>query len=569
MTSIRYLYSGGLGWGCNPRYIGMVNTVPFAKNSASSMEQDRIIAAIDLGTNSLHMVIVRIQPALPAFTIIAREKETVRLGDRCLETGDLKQPVMKRAIAALRRFQEIAKSLNAETTIAVATSAVREAPNGRDFLAQIEEQLDLAVSLISGQEEARRIYLGVLSGMEFNNQPHIIIDIGGGSTELILGDGHEPRSLSSTKVGAVRLTAEFVTTDPISTPEFQYLQAFVRGTLERSVDELRAQLLPGELPRLVGTAGTIETLATINAREKLGMVPNPLTGYQLSLKDLRELVSRLRKLSYSERLAIPGMSDRRSEIILAGALILQEAMTLLGMESLTICERSLREGVIVDWMLTHGLIEDRLRYQSSVRERSTFKIAQKYQVNLEASERVATFALSLFDQTQGILHNWGVEERELLWAAGILHNCGLHISHSSHHKHSYYLIRNSELLGYTETEIEVIANLARYHRKSAPKKKHDNYRNLPTKRYRQMVSQLSALLRLAVALDRRQIGAVERVNCEYSQEFQELHLWLQPANPDDECILERWSLDYKKDVFEAEYGVKLVATLLSVPVIAN
>ena len=276
----------------------------------------------------------------------------------------------------------------------MATSAVREAPNGRDFLKQVAEELDLNVSLISGQEEARRIYLGVLSGMEFNNESQVIIDIGGGSTELILGDSSEPRCLTSTKIGAVRLTGQFVKTDPISREEFAYLQAYIRISLERPIDELRSQFYAGEPLRLIGTAGTIETLAAINAREKLGTVPSPLAGYQLSLKDLRDLVNRFRKLSYSERLAIPGMSDKRAEIILAGSLILQEAMTLLGIESLTVCDRSLREGVIVDWMLAHGLIENRLRYQGSIRQRSILQMANKYQVNLKQSEKTAAFALN-------------------------------------------------------------------------------------------------------------------------------------------------------------------------------
>jgi exopolyphosphatase/guanosine-5'-triphosphate,3'-diphosphate pyrophosphatase len=263
------------------------------------------------------------------------------------------------------------------------------------------------------------------------------------------------------------------------------------------------------------------------------------------------------------------MSDRRSEIIVAGALILLEAMTLLGVESLMIGERALREGVIVDWMLTHGLIEDRLRYQDSVRQRSVLKIAQKYQVNLEYSDRVANLALSLFNQTKGHLHNWGTEERELLWAAAILHNCGLYVSHSAHHKHSYYLIRNGELLGFAEAEIEVIANLARYHRKNAPKKKHESYSNLPSKKHRQLVNQLSAILRIAVTLDRRQIGAIQRVRCEYRRDVRELHLRLQASRPDDDCALELWSLDYEKGVFEAEYAVKLVATLESVAVVVS
>ena len=529
-------------------------------NSLASAESNRIIAAIDMGTNSFHMVVARIDPKLPAFTIIAREKDTVRLGDCDAKTGCLKPEVMVRAIATLGRFLDIAKTFNAEQTIAVATSAVREAPNGRDFLKQVAEELALNVSLISGQEEARRIYLGVLSGMEFNNESQVIIDIGGGSTELILGDSSEPRCLTSTKIGAVRLTGQFVKTDPISREEFAYLQAYIRISLERPIDELRSQLNAGEPLRLIGTAGTIETLAAINAREKLGTVPSPLAGYQLSLKDLRDLVNRFRKLSYSERLAIPGMSDKRAEIILAGSLILESAMTLLGIESLTVCDRSLREGVIVDWMLAHGLIEDRLRYQGSIRQRSILHMADKYQVNLEQSERTAAFALNLFDQTQGILHNWGTEERELLWAAAILHNCGLYVSHSAHHKHSYYLIRNGELLGYTETEIEVIANLARYHRKNPPKKKHDNFVIL-AKKYREVVSKLHPFLRLAVALDRRQIGAISGFKCEHRPEVREFHLRLQPLNPSDDCALELWSLDYKKPSFEDEYNLKLVATL--------
>jgi len=465
-----------------------------------------------------------------------------------------------RATAALKRCQSIAQSLNAEEIVAVATSAVREAPNGRSFLEQIETDLGLVINLISGQEEARRIYLGVLSGMEFNFQPHIIIDIGGGSTELILGDGHEPRTLSSTKIGAVRLTRELISTDPISNSEFHYLQAYVRGTLERSTDELKSYLHFDETPRLVGTSGTIEALAALHARERLGIVPTPLHGYELPLRDLQEIINRLRRLSLSDRAALPDMSERRAEIILAGAVILQEAMLLVGAESVVICERSLREGVIVDWMLTHGLIEDRLRFQGSVRERSVIRAAQKYQVNLDYSERVASFALSLFDQTQGKLHGWGNEERELLWAAAMLHNCGHFVNHSAHHKHSYYLIRHSDLLGYTEVEIETIANLARYHRKSSPKKKHESYRNIGSKRYRRIVDQLHTMLRLAVALDRRQIGAVQRIYCEYCPEQETLFLRVQAAHHDD-CALELWSLNLKKDSFESEFCLKLVPIL--------
>ncbi len=526
-----------------------------------NVESERIVAAIDLGTNSVHMVIVRIEPSLPSFSIIGKEKETVRLGDRDIDTGNLKLKIMERTVNALKRFQEIAKNLDAEAVIAVATSAIREAPNGREFLYRIKRELNLDVDLISGQEEARRIYLGVLSGMEFNNEAHTIIDIGGGSTELILGDSHEERCLNSTKVGAVRLTSELITTDPISDQEFNYLKAYARGMLERPVEEVLSNVNIGEQIRLVGTSGTIETLANIHAKETSDSTPSTLNGYSFSLEDLRELVSRLRKMTNSERGEIPAMPEKRSEVILAGAVILQEAMTLLGVESITTCERALREGVIVDWMLAHDLIDNRLRFQSTVRQRSVEKIAKKYDVDLEYSERIATLALSLFDQTKGHLHEWGNQERFLLWAAAVLHNCGHYISHSSHHKHSYYLIRNSGLLGYNETEIEIIANLARYHRKSQPKKKHENFQNLATKEHKLVVEQLSPLLRLATSLDRRQIGAVSKIECDYREDDEELYLKVIPHRVDDDCAIELWSLSYSKLIFEEVFGVQLIASL--------
>jgi exopolyphosphatase/guanosine-5'-triphosphate,3'-diphosphate pyrophosphatase len=526
-----------------------------------NVESERIIAAIDLGTNSVHMVIVRLEPQIPSFSIIGKEKETVRLGDRDIETGNLKLKVMERTVNALKRFQEIAKNLNAEAIIAVATSAIREAPNGREFLYRIKRELNLDVDLISGQEEARRIYLGVLSGMEFNNEPHTIIDIGGGSTELILGDSHEERCLNSSKVGAVRLTSELITNDPISDQEFNYLKAYARGMLERAVEEVLSNVNFGEQIRLLGTSGTIETLANIHAKERSDSTPSTLNGYSFSLKDLRELVSRLRKMTNSERSEIPAMPEKRSEVILAGAVILQEAMSLLGVESITTCERALREGVIVDWMLAHDLIENRLRFQSTIRQRSVLKIAKKYHADLEYSERIARLALSLFDQTKGHLHEWGNQERFLLWAASELHNCGHYINHSSHHKHSYYLIRNSGLLGYNETEIEIIANLARYHRKSQPKKKHENFQNLAAKEHKLVVEQLSPMLRLATSLDRRQIGAISRIECDYRKDDKELHLKVIPHRLDDDCAVELWSLSYSKLIFEEVFGVKLVASL--------
>ncbi|MEO0457468.1 MAG: Ppx/GppA phosphatase family protein [Cyanobacteria bacterium P01_A01_bin.114] len=545
----------------------MVNTVaPRALSRQPSLVsasplRDRTLAAIDVGTNSVHMVVVKIQPQFPTFTIIGREKDTTRLGNFCEKTGNLTDEAMDRCVAALQRCLQIAQSLNAEDTIAVATSAIREAKNGQRFIERVKAELGLAINLISGPEEARRIYLGVLSSMELQGQPHGIIDIGGGSTELILGTGDQPRFLSSTKVGAVRLNAKLITTNPISHDEFIRLQAYVRGMIEPSADDLKRGLEPGESLQLIGTSGTIETLATLCAVERLGAVPDPLNGFEMTYKELSHWVDRLRRMRYAERLNLPEMSERRAEIIVPGAVILQETMKLLEVDKITICEAALREGVVVDWMLAHGLIEDRMQYQQSIRERSVVTTAQKYRVNMPHCERVAQFAQTLFNQTQGVLHQWSDSEREYLWAAAILHNCGHYISHSAHHKHSYYLIRNGELLGFTERELELIANIARYHRKSAPKKKHESYRDLPTKRDRERVDQLSAILRVAVALDRRRMGTIKDIQVKFNESKRQLTLNIVPAHPNENCDLELWNLDFKKACFEDEFKVKLSAEL--------
>ncbi len=531
-------------------------------NTVGKHSQQRpILAAIDIGTNSLHMVVVEIKPELPAFSVIAREKDTVRLGDRDPLTGNLNAAIMEKAIAALGRYQTIALSLGAQEVIAVATSATREAPNGREFIDMIDRALGLKVDLISGVEEARRIYLGVLSGLEFDNIPRISIDIGGGSTEMILGDSEEPRTLSSTKIGAVRLSSELVTTDPISDQEFSYLQAYICGQLERSIEEIKANLKPGELPQMVGTSGTIETACMIVGREKTGVLPSRLHGFQLQRKDVEQLVQKMRRLNVTERSQIPGLSERRAEIILPGLLVLLHAMTALKMESLLLCERSLREGVIVDWMLAHGLVEDRLRYQSSIKERSTLKIADKYGVDIRHGQKVAELAVEIFNYMLAEkLHSHPPDACRYLWSAAILHNSGHFVSHSAHHKHSYYLIRYGELLGYNELEIEIIANLARYHRKTMPKKKHEGYQTL-SRENKLLVSQLGAILRVAIALDRRTIGAVKEIKCDFQPAIRTLNLQLTPTTAGDDCQLELWSLDFKKSWFEQEFDVKLMAQI--------
>ncbi|MEM8504695.1 MAG: Ppx/GppA phosphatase family protein [Cyanobacteria bacterium P01_D01_bin.1] len=532
----------------------------------NSDRSDLVIVAIDIGTNSIHMVVVKIDATLPSFNIIGKEKDTVRLGDFCEETDSLTEEAMARGIASLKRCLQIAESFQADDVVAVATSAVREASNGQVFIERVKAETGLAINLISGNEEARRIYLGVISTMELKGNPHVIVDIGGGSTEIIAGRGGAHDFLSSSKVGAVRLSARFVSTDPISKKEFEYLRAYVRGVLEPTVDALKAKLkrtLAGTehetTPlQMIGTSGTIECLAVLAATDKTGVTPDPLNGYVLTYDELNSWTDQLRKMSYEERLTLPGMSDRRAEIIVPGSVILRTVMELLKIPQLQICERALREGVVVDWMLINGLIEDRMAFQESVRDRSVRKLANKYRAN---GDTVSEFAIQLFDQTKGILHDLGPLAREYLWAAAMLHNSGHYINHSAHHKHSYYLIRNGGLIGFTETEVEIIGNIARYHRKSQPKRRHDNYNNLPGKYERKLVDQLGAMLRVAVALDRARSHAIATVSATFNSRSKTLTLQLTPYDLGNECELELWNIDYKKAWFEEVFEVALEAAV--------
>ena len=249
--------------------------------------------------------------------------------------------------------------------------------------------------------------------MDFSGEVHAVIDIGGGSTEIILGDSKDIRFLSSTKVGAVRLTRDFVTSDPINNNDFLRLQGYVEGMLERPVDEFNQALKSGEKPMLIGTSGTAETLAMIHAQNAKKTEPLTLNGYQISRDDIEVILNKLVKMDYEERVSIGGMSERRAEIIIAGITIMLKAMKMLNIDTLTVCERALREGIIVDWMLQHGYIENRLAYQSEVRSRNIYKIAHKYHVDIPHAERIAKFALQIFDSTYKELHCWGEDEREI------------------------------------------------------------------------------------------------------------------------------------------------------------
>jgi len=247
-----------------------------------------------------------------------------------------------------------------------------------------------------------------------------------------------------------------------------------------------------------------------------------------------------------QRRQLGAINDRRAEIIVPGSLILQTAMAMLGVRELVVCERALREGLIVDWMLRNGLLGDRFAFQSTIRERTVLHLARSYGVDLPRAERVAGYALSLYDQGRGLLHDDAGEGRLLLWAAALLHACGKHINTAAYHKHTWYLIRHGELLGYSQAEHLMVAAIARYHRRSLPKKRHEAWQLIEGREQRRTVASMALLLRLAAALDRRPeslLAGLRLARCSAAGFTIELQPLLPEASAEPaDLSLERWSL---------------------------
>ncbi|KKZ09927.1 MAG: exopolyphosphatase [Candidatus Synechococcus spongiarum 15L] len=523
-------------------------------HGALPLSREVRVAAVDIGTNSVHMVLAAVDQQLRSFSVLTTEKTPVRLGERDPETGDLTSQAMERAMQALNHCRQLADSHGSHAVVGVATSAVREAGNGREFLALVEQKLGFQVDLVDGREEARLIYLGVLSAMDFAGAPHLILDIGGGSTELILADSHDTRSLSSLRVGAVRLAQDFGFYGALTTERVQFLKTFIQGMLEPAVCKVQQRLAVGESPVLVCTSGTAMAIGSLLAL-RLGTTSRSLNGLRFGLGHVQELMQELVTLDVEQCRRLPGLSERRADIIVTGGLILETAMELLNTQEMVLCKRALREGLIVNWMLHHNLIVDRFAYQSNIRRRTILHQAQKYGVDRERAERVARHALLLFEACRHDLDPVTAEARELLWGAAMLHACGRHISSvGGYHKHSWYLVRHCTLLGYSESEHLILAALVRYHRRSSPRKRHEAWLSLQDAGQQRCVQQLSPLLRIAVALDRRPQAVVERLDVVLTARTMTVRLTPFPgANISLEC----WSLDNCRTEIEPALGRKL------------
>ncbi len=536
-------------------WISVPNKVPTAATAAVTLRPEKRasphglrVAAIDIGTNSLHMVVVEVTDQL-SFRVLASEKDMTQLGSEALVEHHLSRAAMEHSLDALSRYQLIATRLECDVVLAYATSAVRESDNGGDFVSLVRQKLHLPIQVISAEEEARLIYLAVRQAVDLSpdGNPALIVDIGGGSCEIIVGTNERGMMLQSRKLGASRLTQQFIKHDPPTKNELESLEEYIDKTLKPLLK--RAQELGAK--RVIGTSGTMENLAAMCHQRYGEESQRQRLLTEMRREDFKDICKLLRRGKLDERREIPGLDPGRAGQIIAGAAVVDFIFDKIDAPMIEVCDRAMREGMIIDYMQTHW---PKIRLSVQIRDprkRSVIELGRRCNFDERHANKVAVIALRLFDEMAGI-HKLDGDARELLEYAALLHDIGWHIGHSGHHKHSWYLIKNGDLEGFSPHEIDIMANVARYHRKSLPKKNHEAYMALNDSE-RELVCQLAAILRIADGLDRGHYSNVtdlkvicRRANCSV----------IVTTHSDPE--LELWGAAHKTDLFERVYDRQVI-----------
>jgi exopolyphosphatase/guanosine-5'-triphosphate,3'-diphosphate pyrophosphatase len=454
------------------------------------------LAAIDIGTNSIHMVIAEATHA-DTFTVLDREREVVQVGRGSFDAGRLHADAMQRTADALARFAQLARRHSVDRILCTATAAVREAKNGGDFLKLARRASGVAPRVIPSEEEGRLIHLAVQAALKLPEQPALIVDIGGGSVQLVHVIGAQLLKVVAVPLGALRLTETQVDHDPPTDDELEQLRRTVRKQLRRALDELG-----GPAPVTVyGSSGSIHALAEL---AHIGLYDRELTqlnGHVLELDVLADLTRTLERMSQEERAALPGIDEMRAEILVPGAIVLEQVLRLADAKAITLSDYGVREGLVMDWLGRHARELSSMEAESDVRMRSVLGLLGRFDASGKHARHVASLSLQLFDELAQ-WHGCAAQEREWLHFAALLHDLGSTIAYDGHAQHSAYIIRNGGLRGLTADEIEIVSLVARYHGGARPRKRRDETFAALRKRTRRTVRWLSAILRVAEGFDR-------------------------------------------------------------------
>ncbi|MGA3352099.1 MAG: Ppx/GppA phosphatase family protein [Acidimicrobiales bacterium] len=509
------------------------------------------IAALDLGSNSFHLVVVETRPD-GSFLPLAREKEMLRLGDIVAREGRLPEAAIEAAIDTVRRFRTIADVQRCDEIVAMATAAMREASNGPEAAERIEAATGVRIEVVSGIREAQLIFDAVRASVLIDPSPALCADLGGGSLELSVGDRFGLTYATSLHLGVGRLTTEHVRTDPPSKKD----RARLKDQISRSLEVVLEDILACAPKLLVGTSGTLCALARAVAARRDGVVPTSVNQLTVTSRELDALSEIIYELPSWERARLPGIDARRAELLPAGAAVAEVLMERTGMRELTVSEWGLREGIIISTIARHDRVElsDDPR---AIRRASVMSLCARSRWPEAHSRQVARLAVELFDSTLG-LHGLDSEDRELLELAALLHDIGELVSRDGHARHTAYLIENGDLRGFSPIEIQMLSCLGRYHVRGRPRESFQAWESLERKD-RERVNKMLSLLRIADGLDASHDSVISHLGAELSGVAVEV---VVSARGDAE--LERWMLQRKKalfqELFERPISLEVVPT---------
>ena len=462
------------------------------------------IAAIDIGTNSIHMVIAEARGS-SAFDVVDREREVTQIGRGSFAAGRLRRDAIQRTIEALTRFARLARRHQVDRILCTATAAVREARNGGEFLKAARAASGVSPRVIPTDEEGRLIYLAVKSALQLGTEPCLILDIGGGSIQLVVGTRDRLLRAFSAPLGALRLTEQLIRSDPPSRRDLTRLRRRVRQRLEDVLPAIRA-LHPVQV---YGSSGSIHAVAQIAHAFDTGGSLQHLNGHVLAADSIDRLAARIVRMSQEERERLPGIDAARAEILIPGAVVLDELLSVLPAPQITLSDFGVREGLVTDYLTFHAREITALQQVDDLRLRSVFALLNKFGADGAHPRHVAKLSLELFDGLQAE-HRLPPEAREMLQYAALLHDVGAAIGYDGHHEHSAYVIRHGNLRGLSAEEVGMVALVARFHGKAQPRKRDTEYRAL-TATGRRTVRWLAALLRIAEGLERSHYQLIRSV----------------------------------------------------------
>ena len=502
-----------------------------------------IFGAVDIGANSVRLKIARLRGR--KLTVLAEDREVVRLGETVFRTGLLDPQAMEKTVKVLQRFHRTAQKLGATHIRVVATSSLRDAKNSSAFIDWVKSATGWTVEVISGLEEGRLIHLGVISNTRMSGRM-LLIDLGGGSCELTVSADRQIQDIVSLPIGAVRLTREFLRHDPPKKKELEQMRAFVGEELSR----VARRMSRAKVQSTVATSGTAAALMDLSVAQgsaKSATVPRTAVV---------KLGAKLAKASLQQRLSMPGIGPRRAEIIIAGATVFSELMTELNLMSFRYLPLGLRDGLLAQMVADYDRRTRVHKQVESEREKSLSEVGQRYGIDRRYAQRIRRLATQLFTRLKPV-HRLLPEYLEWISAAAMLHEIGSYINRAGRHRHAYYLIAHSELFGYTVQQRAIVAAIARYAGNSRPRPEDGIIRQLPDLE-RHSALRAVALLRLAIALDKSRSGMVRDFRLSINPTAVRLALVVKKGSGD----LELWAVEKERDYFRAVLGKDLEVKLV-------